>query len=119
LGLRKPIRGRERSLIKVAAIGSEITHGTPFSQARSSDSQVHCAVSAALLPVCADAILPDPAAADELMTKRPTDSDDVVRDHRKTVGNLMSLDYAYRRECGNRSEAGQIGVKVAMAQYLP
>jgi hypothetical protein len=80
---------------------------------------VHCAVSAALLPVCADAILADPAAADKLMTKRPTDYDDVVRDHCKTVGNLMSLDYAFGRECGNRSEAGQIGVKVAMAHYLP
>jgi hypothetical protein len=62
--------------------------------------QAEAAVSVALLPVCADAIMADPAAAAELKTKRPTDYDDVVRDHLKTVGNLTTLDYTFRRECG-------------------
>jgi hypothetical protein len=63
--------------------------------------QAEAAVSAALVPVCADAILADSAATAELKTKRPSDYDDVVRDHLKTVGNLKSLDYAFRRDCGN------------------
>jgi hypothetical protein len=55
---------------------------------------------AALVPVCADAILADSTATAELKIKRPADYDDVVRDHLKTVGNLTWLDYVFRRECG-------------------
>jgi hypothetical protein len=66
--------------------------------------QSEAAVSAALLPICADAIMADPAAAAELKTKRPADYDDVVRDHLKTVGNLTSLDYVFRRACGKLIE---------------
>jgi hypothetical protein len=66
--------------------------------------QADAAVSAALLPVCADAILADVAAAAELKTKRPVDYDDVVRDHLKTVGNRTSLDYQFRRDCGKAIE---------------
>jgi hypothetical protein len=67
--------------------------------------RAEAAVSAALLPVCADAIMADPAAAAELKAKRPSDYDDVVRDHLKTVGNLTSLDYVFRRECGRLIES--------------
>jgi hypothetical protein len=66
--------------------------------------QSEAAVSAALLPICADAIMADPAAAAELKTKRPADYDDVVKDHLKTVGNLTSLDYVFRRACGKLIE---------------
>jgi hypothetical protein len=65
-----------------------------------STRQAEAAVSTALVPVCADAILADSAATTELKTKRPADYEDVVRDHLKTVGDLTSLDYLFRRECG-------------------
>jgi hypothetical protein len=67
--------------------------------------QAESAVSAALLPVCADAILADPAAVADLKTKRASDYDDVVRDHLKTVGNRTTLDYTFRRDCGKLVEA--------------
>src|SRR6266446_131715 len=67
--------------------------------------QAETAVSAALLPICADAILADPAAMAELKTKRAVDYDDVVKDHLKTVGNRTApLDYGFRRDCGKLIE---------------
>ena len=44
------------------------------------------AVTNALLPVCVEAVLANPAAVAELKVKRLTDYDDVVRDHLKTIG---------------------------------
>lgn len=63
------------------------------------------AVSAALLPVCADTILSNEAAVAMLKTKRPTDYDDVVRDYLKTIGNRSSLEAQFRRDCGRVIEA--------------
>jgi hypothetical protein len=59
----------------------------------------------ALLPVCADAILANPAALAELKTKRTTDYDDVVRDHLKMVAGRADLSFAFRRDCGKTIEA--------------
>lgn len=67
--------------------------------------QAEAAVSAALLPVCADAILANPAAVTALKTKRASDYDDVVRDHLTSVGNMATLDYVFRRACGKAIEA--------------
>jgi hypothetical protein len=63
-----------------------------------------CAVSTALLPICADAILANPAAVAQLKTKRSVDYDHVVRDHLKTVGN-RTTDYTFWRACGKAIEA--------------
>lgn len=62
------------------------------------------AVSTALLPICADAILANPAAVAALKTKKPNDYDDVVRDHLKTVGN-RTTDYTFWRACGKLVDA--------------
>jgi hypothetical protein len=70
-----------------------------------STRQAEAAVSAALLPVCADAILANPAAVAALKTKRTSDYDDVVRDHLTSVGNMATLDYVFRRACGKVIEA--------------
>jgi hypothetical protein len=59
----------------------------------------------ALLPVCADAILANPAALAELKTKRTTDYDDVVRDHLKLIAGRADLSFAFRRDCGKTIEA--------------
>jgi alpha/beta superfamily hydrolase len=66
--------------------------------------QADAAVSTALLPICADAILANPAAVAQLKTKRSVDYDDVVRDHLKTVGN-RTTDYTFWRACGKAIEA--------------
>jgi len=66
--------------------------------------QADAAVSTALLPICADAILADPAAVAQLKTKRAVDYDDVVRDHLKTVGN-RTTDFTFWRACGKVIEA--------------
>ena len=71
----------------------------------SSARQAEAAVSAALLPVCADAILANPAAVTELKLKKAYDYDDVVRDHLTSVGNMASLDSVFRRACGKVIEA--------------
>ncbi len=63
------------------------------------------AVSSALVPVCAAAVMANPAAAADLKSKRPGDYDDVVRDHLKTVGNRTVLDSQFRRDCGKAIEA--------------
>ncbi len=63
------------------------------------------AAATALVPVCAAAIMADPAAAAQLKVKRPSDYDDVVRDHLKTVGNRTDLDFQFRRDCGKAIEA--------------
>ena len=67
--------------------------------------QAEAAVSTALLPVCVAAIMADPAAVADLKVKRPSDYDDVVRDHLKTVGNRTALDFQFRRDCGKAIEA--------------
>jgi hypothetical protein len=59
----------------------------------------------ALLPVCADAILANPAALAELKTKRTTDYDDVVRDHLKMIAGRADMSFAFRRDCGKTIEA--------------
>ena len=71
----------------------------------SSARQAEAAVAAALLPVCADAILANPAAVAELKIKKAYDYDDVVRDHLTSVGNMASLDVVFRRACGKAIEA--------------
>lgn len=63
------------------------------------------AAATALVPVCAAAIMADPAAAAQLKVKRPSDYDDVVRDHLKTIGNRTDLDFQFRRDCGKAIEA--------------
>jgi hypothetical protein len=57
------------------------------------------------LPVCADAILANPAALAELKTKRATDYDDVVRDHLKMIAGRGDMSFAFRRDCGKTIEA--------------
>jgi hypothetical protein len=59
----------------------------------------------ALLPVCADAILANPAAVAELKIKRTTDYDDVVRDHLKMIAGRGDMSFAFRRDCGKTIEA--------------
>jgi len=63
-------------------------------------TQADAAAWTALLPVCADAVLADPAAVAELKTKRASDYDDVVRDHLKTIATRTDMTYNFRRECG-------------------
>jgi len=67
--------------------------------------QADAAAWTALLPVCADAILADPAAVEQLKTKRAADYDDVVRDHLKTIANRTDMGYAFRRDCAKAIEA--------------
>jgi hypothetical protein len=66
--------------------------------------QADAAVSAALLPVCVDAILANPAAVAELKVKKAYDYDDVVRDHLASIGNMVTLDSVFRRACGKAIE---------------
>jgi hypothetical protein len=67
--------------------------------------QADAASWTALLPVCADAILANPAAVAELKTKRTTDYDDVVRDHLKMIAGRGDMSFAFRRDCGKTIEA--------------
>ena len=67
--------------------------------------QADAAGWSALLPVCADAILANPAAVAELKTKRTTDYDDVVRDHLKMIAGRGDMSFAFRRDCGKTIEA--------------
>jgi dienelactone hydrolase len=78
--------------------GGWVTGGTAKAQA-------DAAAWTALLPVCADAVLADPAAVAELKTKRTTDYDDVVRDHLKTIANRTDMNSTFRRDCGKVIEA--------------
>jgi hypothetical protein len=61
--------------------------------------------AASTAPSCVAAIMADPAAVAALKVKRPSDYDDVVRDHLKTVGNRTALDSQFRRDCGKAIEA--------------
>ena len=63
----------------------------------------------ALLPVCADAILANPAALAALKLKKPQDYDDVVRDHLKTIADRSDIGFMFRRDCGK-------AIEVRMAQ---
>jgi len=67
--------------------------------------QADAAVWTALIPVCADAILADPAAVAALKTKRANDYDDVVRDHLKTLAGRTDMGFTFRRDCGKAIEA--------------
>ena len=71
----------------------------------SAKMQADAAAWAALLPVCADAVLADPAAVAELKTKRTSDYDDVVRDHLKTIAGRTDMNNMFRRDCGKAIEA--------------
>jgi hypothetical protein len=61
------------------------------------------AVTNALLPLCVEAVLANPAAVAELKVKRLTDYDDVVRDHLKTIGTYKT-DLTFWRACGKLLE---------------
>ena len=61
------------------------------------------AVTNALLPVCVEAVLANPAAVAELKVKRLTDYDDVVRDHLKTIGTYKT-GLTFWRACGKLLE---------------
>ena len=61
------------------------------------------AVTNALLPVCVEAVLANPAAVAELKVKRLTDYDDVVRDHLKTIG-AYKTGLTFWRACGKLLE---------------
>jgi hypothetical protein len=63
----------------------------------------HDAVTNALMPLCVEAVLANPAAVAELKVKRLTDYDDVVRDHLKTIGTYKT-DMAFWRACGKLLE---------------
>src|SRR5256885_15331782 len=55
--------------------------------------QADAAVWTALLPVCADAVLADPAAVAALKTKRASDYDAVVRDHLKALAGRTDMGF--------------------------
>jgi pantoate kinase len=61
------------------------------------------AATNALLPLCVEAVLANPAAVAELKVKRLTDYDDVVRDHLKTIGTYTT-DLTFWRACGKLLE---------------
>ena len=61
------------------------------------------AVTNALLPLCVEAVLANPAAVAELKVKRLADYDDVVRDHLKTIGTY-NTDLTFWRACGKLLE---------------
>jgi hypothetical protein len=61
------------------------------------------AVTNALMPVCVEAILANPAAVAELKVKRLSDYDDVVRDHLKTIGTYKT-ESTFWRACGKLLE---------------
>jgi hypothetical protein len=76
-----------------------------WSTSRTAAAQAEAAAWAALVPVCADAILANPDAVTTLKTKTPIDYDDVVRDFLKTIGGRSDMDYRFRRDCGKAIEA--------------
>ena len=96
------IQGAAGGAIALAIVG--FTWGGWYTTSGAA-KQAEAAVSTALLPVCVAAIMADPAAVAELKVKRPSDYDDVVRDHLKTVGNRTALDNQFRRDCGKAIEA--------------
>jgi len=61
------------------------------------------AVTNALMPLCVEAVLANPVAVAELKVKRPSDYDDVVRDHVKTIGTYKT-DFTFWRACGKLLE---------------
>jgi hypothetical protein len=63
------------------------------------------AATNALIPVCAQAMVGDPAAVAALKAKRPGDYDDVVRDVWKPVGFSAPTSYQFRRDCGAAIQA--------------
>jgi alpha/beta superfamily hydrolase len=81
------------ALVVVGFWGGWVTSSTARAQAEA-------AVWIALLPVCADAILTDPAEVAEHKTKRESDYDDVVRNHLKTIANPTDTNFAFRHDCG-------------------
>ena len=92
-----------------AAIGAlAMTLVLPFGfgwmTAGGSAREANTAVSGVLLPICADAILANPAAVAELKTKRPADYDDVVKAHLQTIGEYKTS-YIFWRACGKVIEA--------------
>lgn len=72
---------------------------------RAAAQQADAAAWSALLPVCADAILADPAAVAALAQKKPRDYDDVVKDHLKSIAGRTDFNYTFRRDCGKAIEA--------------
>jgi hypothetical protein len=67
--------------------------------------QVEAAVLTAMIPACVQEVMADPAAAAELKVKRPSDYDDVVRDHLKRVDDKANRGYQFNRDCGKAIEA--------------
>ena len=65
---------------------------------------VDAAVSSAMIPVCAQAMLANPASVAALKLKKPSDYDDAVRDNWKPVGFKVPTDYQFRRDCGKAIE---------------
>ena len=61
------------------------------------------AATNALMPLCVEAVLANPAAVAELKLKRLSDYDDVVRDHLKTIGTYKT-DLTFWRACGKLLE---------------
>jgi hypothetical protein len=61
------------------------------------------AVTNALMPLCVEAVLANPAAVAELKVKRLSDYDDVVRDHLKMIGTYKT-DLTFWRACGKLLE---------------
>jgi alpha/beta superfamily hydrolase len=76
-----------------------------WSTASGTAKQVEVAVLAAMIPGCAKEVMADPAAAAELKIKRPSDYDDVVRDHLKRVDDKGNRGYQFNRDCGKAIEA--------------
>jgi len=96
------LQGAAGGAIALAIIG--FTWGG-WSTSKSAAAQAEAAAWTALVPVCADTVLADPAAIAELKTKRTSDYDDVVRDHLKIIAGRTDLNYQFRRDCGKAIEA--------------
>lgn len=76
-----------------------------WSTASGTAKQVEVAVLAAMIPGCAKEVMADPEAVAELKIKRPSDYDDVVRDHLKRVDDKGNRGYQFNRDCGRAIEA--------------
>jgi alpha/beta superfamily hydrolase len=76
-----------------------------WSTASGTAKQVEAAIQTAMIPTCVKDVMADPAAVAELRAKRPSDYDDVVRDHLKRVDDKANRGYQFNRDCGRAIEA--------------
>ena len=94
--------GAAGGAVALAVIG--FTWGNWYT-AKGAAQLAEAAVLTSMVPACAKEVMADPTSAAELLVKRKTDFDDVVRDYRKRDTSLRDLGYQFNRDCGKAIEA--------------